>query len=68
VSFVAVTLLVASRRVIPKVSVYYVIDSVRKLLDTTSHATDVSSLKVYSHMKCTNVYSYVTVTKICVRT
>jgi hypothetical protein len=34
VSFAAITLCVASQRVIPKVSVYFVIDSVRKLLDT----------------------------------
>jgi hypothetical protein len=33
VSFTAITLCVASERVIPKVSVYFVIDSVRKLLD-----------------------------------
>jgi hypothetical protein len=38
VSFAAITLYVASQRVIPKESVYFVIDSVRKLLDTTSHA------------------------------
>jgi hypothetical protein len=37
VSFVAITLCVASQRVIPKVSVYFVIDSVRKLLDTHLH-------------------------------
>jgi hypothetical protein len=36
VSFDATTLCVASQRVIPKVSVYFVIDSVRKLLDTSS--------------------------------
>jgi hypothetical protein len=37
VSFVAITLCVASQRVITKVSVYFVIDSVRKLLDTPSY-------------------------------
>jgi hypothetical protein len=37
VSFSAITLCIASQRVIPKVSVYFVIDSVRKLLDTTSY-------------------------------
>jgi hypothetical protein len=37
VSFAAVTLCVASQRVIPKVSVYFIIDSVRKLLDTPSY-------------------------------
>jgi hypothetical protein len=36
VSFAAITLCVASQRDIPKVSVYFVIDSVRKLLDTPS--------------------------------
>jgi len=34
VSFAAVTLCVASQRVFIVVSVYFVIDSVRKLLDT----------------------------------
>jgi hypothetical protein len=37
VSFDVITLFVASQRVIPNVSVYFVIDSVRKLLDTTSY-------------------------------
>jgi len=37
VSFVAITLCVASQRVFMVVSVYFVIDSVRKLLDTPSH-------------------------------
>jgi hypothetical protein len=36
-SFAAITFSVASQREIPKVSVYFVIDSVRKLLDTTSY-------------------------------
>jgi hypothetical protein len=36
VSFAAITLYVASERVIPKLSVYFVIDSVRKPLDTPS--------------------------------
>jgi hypothetical protein len=38
VSFAVVILCVASQRVIPKVSVYFFIDSVRKLLDTPSRA------------------------------
>jgi hypothetical protein len=38
VSFAAITLCVASQRVIRKVSVYFVKDSVRKLLDTPSRA------------------------------
>jgi hypothetical protein len=33
VRFAAITLCVASQRVVPKVRVYFVIDSVRKLLD-----------------------------------
>jgi hypothetical protein len=38
VSFAAITLCVASQRVFIVVSIYFVIDSVRKLLDTPSHA------------------------------
>jgi hypothetical protein len=37
VSFTAITLRVASQRVFIVVSVYFVIDSVRKLLDTFLH-------------------------------
>jgi hypothetical protein len=37
VSFAAIILCVTSQQVIPKVSVYFVIDSVRKLLDTPSY-------------------------------
>jgi len=37
VSFAAITLYVASQRVLIVVSVYLVIDSVRKLLDTSSY-------------------------------
>jgi len=37
VSSAAITLYVASQQVIPKVSIYFVIDSVRKLLDTPSY-------------------------------
>jgi hypothetical protein len=37
VSFAAITLCVASQRVFIVVSVYFVIDSVRKLLDTFSY-------------------------------
>jgi hypothetical protein len=36
-SFDAITLCLASEQVIPKVSVYFIIDSVRKLLDTPSY-------------------------------
>jgi len=37
VSFATITLCVASQQVIPKVSVYFVIEAVRKLLDTPSY-------------------------------
>jgi len=36
-SFAAITLCVASQRVVSKVSLYFVIDSVRKRLDTPSY-------------------------------
>jgi hypothetical protein len=37
VSFAFITLCIASQRVIPKVSMYFFIDSVRKVLDTPSY-------------------------------
>jgi hypothetical protein len=37
VSFVAITLCISPRRVIQNVSVYILIDSIRKFLDTTSY-------------------------------
>jgi hypothetical protein len=37
VSFAAITLFVASQRVFIVISVYFIIDSVRKLLDTPSY-------------------------------
>jgi hypothetical protein len=37
VSFAAINFCVASQRVIPKVSVYFVIGSIRKLLDALSY-------------------------------
>jgi hypothetical protein len=40
VSFAAITLCVASQRVFIVVSVYFVIDSVRKLLDICSYCVD----------------------------
>jgi hypothetical protein len=40
VSFAAITVCVASQRVIPKASIYFVIDSVRKLLDTLSYTAE----------------------------
>jgi hypothetical protein len=45
VSFAAITLCVASQRVFIVVSVYFVIDSVRKLLDTPSYASLPSRIK-----------------------
>jgi hypothetical protein len=39
VSFAAITLCVASQRVFVVVKVYFVIDSVRKVLDTPSYTT-----------------------------
>jgi hypothetical protein len=39
VSFAAITLFVAPPRAVPEVSVYFVIDSVRKLLDTPSYTS-----------------------------
>jgi hypothetical protein len=50
VSFAAIILYVASQRVIPKVSVYFVIDSVRKLLDTPSYSTSLISDKAKLHV------------------
>jgi hypothetical protein len=44
VSFAAITLCIASQRVFIVVSVYFVIDSVRKLLDTPSY-----NVKVLGH-------------------
>jgi hypothetical protein len=40
VSFAIVTLCVASQLVIPKVSIYFIIDSVKKLLHTPSCVCD----------------------------
>jgi hypothetical protein len=45
VSFAAITLCVASQRVFIVVSVYFVIDSVRKLLDTLSCALETARIR-----------------------
>jgi hypothetical protein len=45
-SFTAATLCVASERVTPKVRAYFVIDSVRKLLDTLSHLSTKFGVRV----------------------
>jgi len=46
VSFAAITLCVASQRAVPKVSIYFVIDSFRKFLDTPSY---INLNSVYAH-------------------
>jgi hypothetical protein len=52
VSFTAITLSVASQRVIAKVRVYFVIDSVRKLLDTPSYNAIIMSWCVNRNSHC----------------
>jgi hypothetical protein len=59
VSFTAITLCVASQRVFIAVSVYFVIDSVRKFLDTTSyffcrHFYGVSSYEISQSRRFSN--------------
>jgi hypothetical protein len=49
VSSAAITLCVASQRVVPKVSVYFVVDSVRKLLVTPSYSTWDIALVLANH-------------------
>jgi hypothetical protein len=46
VSFAAITLCVASQRVFTVVSVYFVIDSVLKILDTPTYATFIKEISV----------------------
>jgi hypothetical protein len=53
VSFAAITLCVASQRVFIVVSVYFVIDSVRKLLDTPSYNSPHSQLS-----QCSRSFAY----------
>jgi hypothetical protein len=48
VSFAAITLYVDSQRVF--IVVYFVIDSVRKLLDTTLYIVGEAQLKYYPHL------------------
>jgi len=45
-SFAAITLCAASQRVFNVVSVYFVIDSVRKLLDTSSYSPQLYALQI----------------------
>jgi hypothetical protein len=60
VSFAAVTLCVASQRVFIVVSVYFVIDSVRKLMDTPSYITKHVKLSLFlTKYHITNTYPVV---------
>jgi len=52
VSFAAITLCVASQRVIPKASVYFVIDSIRKLLDTLSYVRRLNRCHMHYILSC----------------
>jgi hypothetical protein len=58
VSFAAITLCVACQWVIPKVSVYFVIDSVRKLSDTPSYIWSLAHLRIL-HIKAHIPIQYV---------
>jgi hypothetical protein len=57
VSFVAITLFVASQRVFIVVSVYFIIDSAQKLLDTPS----------YVHLHYDSVFSLVLSMLVCLQ-
>jgi uncharacterized membrane protein len=52
VSFATITLYVASQRVFIIVSVYFVIDSIRKLLDTLSYASTLIQKPVRAKICC----------------
>jgi hypothetical protein len=56
VSFAAITLCVVSQRVTPKVGVYFVIDSVRKLLNTPSNVSKWAQLVAWRYIK--TVFSF----------
>jgi hypothetical protein len=56
VSFAAITLYVASQRVVSKVRVYFVIDSVRKLLDTQFLHLSLCSLVVSKQGKLLSMF------------
>jgi hypothetical protein len=49
-SFAAINVCVASQRIIPELSVYFVIDSVWKLLDTHSYITLVEEVRNTSYI------------------
>jgi hypothetical protein len=51
VSFVAITLCVVSQRVFIVVSVYFVIDAVRKLLDTPSYVFPLNCFEQTRNLK-----------------
>jgi hypothetical protein len=57
VSFAAITLYVASQRVIPKISVYFVVDSVWKVLDTPPFLVHVVSSSQVFRLKCCMLFS-----------
>jgi hypothetical protein len=57
VSFASITLCVASQRVIPKVSAYFVIDSVRKLLNTPSYESRVAFVSLFPGFMHAKVFS-----------
>jgi hypothetical protein len=52
VSFATITLCVASQQVIPKVSTYFIIGSVQKLLDTPLYACHWWCLSIQSYLPC----------------
>jgi hypothetical protein len=54
VSFAAITLYVASERVFIVVSVYFIMDSVRKLLDTPWYCVTVQTVLVSNDAQCTS--------------
>jgi hypothetical protein len=55
VRFAAITLCVASQLVITEVSLYFVVDSARKLLDTPSYKYSVINLFLYFDEICKQV-------------
>jgi hypothetical protein len=57
VSFAAITLCVATQRVFIIVVVYFVIDSVRRLLDTPSYSAELSPCPQSVGCSCTDVYN-----------
>jgi hypothetical protein len=59
VSFAAITLFAASQQVFIVVSVYFVMDPVRKLFDTTSYCGgDIGTSEKYMAAQCGAVFCY----------